>query len=441
MTLTARGEITGDAANTVAFLINASTLDARSSQSGQIRLQATGNLDVLHLLTQQGSIELTVAGNLIARDVNAAAQAVALRTPLATTVTRDANNLPLRDITSGQIVGGVVTLEAGTALRQIDTTPVAGSGIVANQLTLRSNEASALVNLNVSALDAQVLRAGALALTMIGTGTTAVDHLETLDGTITVNSSRSLDLRQIIAGRSASRTPTLATGDANNNNKLDLDELPQDISIVSSGKIQGLGAGTHVAVDAAAGGAIELRAGTGIDALRVNVAELRNVVSTQGGVSITDASPATRSLLQLTHIESSNGDVSVSSNVALDVAYVHAAAATASLQLQSTGSDLLVRSTALGGNVVAGSRVVLDAAQNLTIDPSVWIDASDSVTFRAGRTFTVPTAQYYLAPTLKVYSGESIVVNDELRVDKNGSAAAERVEMLSARDILSLIHI
>ena len=112
-------------------------------------------------------------------------------------------------------------------------------------------------------------------------------------------------------------------------------------------------------------------AGTGISGLKVNVAEIRHMATPLGAIDITDVAPTTRPLLQLTHLDAVAGSLSVTSTAALDVAYVHASAATSVMQLTSTGSDVIIRAASAGGSVATGSRVTLDAAQSTHLGNSL----------------------------------------------------------------------
>ncbi|MBF0170377.1 MAG: hypothetical protein HQK87_04705, partial [Nitrospinae bacterium] len=396
------------------FLISASTLTA-SAES--LRLANRGDLHAVNLTASAGDLQLSVDGNLVADQVSATG-AVTLRTPLVTTLTRD---LTVGTLSSG----GVLTLDAGSTIRQ-----TGAKSMTASRLNLTANESSTLIGLNVATLDARLLRVGNLDLTTTGAGTLTVERLATVDGTIALASSRNLDLRQVTSGRGASRTPTV---DVNGNGQIDLEELPLDLAITTSGAIGGLGTGTHIAVNTDAGGAIRLLAATGIGGINVDVAELRDIESTLGDIVITDVATANRRLLRVTSAEALAGNLTLTSNVTLDVLKAHAAAAGQALTLTSSAGDVLIRAASAGGDLAAGASVLLDANRTLTIDPSVWVDASQSVTFRAGTSFTVPTLHNYATPVLTVVSGEDILVNDELRVGL--TAQNTRVELRSGRDI------
>ncbi|MGI9133886.1 MAG: hypothetical protein ACR2I0_08090, partial [Rhodoferax sp.] len=146
---------------------------------------------------------------------------------------------------------GALAGQDTAALALISSLTGAGAaGLSASQLVLTANASSTLANLSVAALDARLLQTGNLALSLSGSGSTAVQRLTTQDGSITLSSTRDLTLAGVVAGRSSARTPYLPGGDTNRNGQIDVSELPLDISITSSASISGAGSGTQVSVDA-----------------------------------------------------------------------------------------------------------------------------------------------------------------------------------------------
>jgi hypothetical protein len=422
--LSARGSITGDAADSGAFLLAASTLDARSTGNGKLRLQAFGDIDATQLSTAAGSVTLQATGQVTARSATAGSgRALALASGGG------------QDVRVGALTSGALSLTADRTVTQL-----AGSAVSADRMELRTRSGVSLGALNVGTMWAAVSAAGDLSLTSTRSQALVLEHLATYDGAIAVTAAGDLAVQEMVSGRSGTRTVAPSAGAS-----LDLTAQPLDVALASGGRISGLGAGTHISTQApvftatgdrkaVAGGSLSMTAVNGIEGLVTAVAELRAVATSSGNVSLTNQADAAngRNLLRLSSVQAAAGNVTISTDAALDVRTARALGNGHALTLTSTASDVLLAS---GAAVEGGGHVTLDAAVNLTIDGSVWVDAPRSVTFRAGTSFVVPTrVAGYDTASLTVVSGESISVSGPLMINAL-AATDDRVELRSARDI------
>ncbi len=432
----------------------AGTLSVDVTGAGPIWIKNQGDLDLTHAASFDGDVTFAVTGNLIARDIVAGAtaqNAITLgTTPIA--AARDANGLALRTIQVGTLTAQTVALSAATTIAQLSA-----SSITADTLTLVSNEGIDLSGLAIGTLDARVEGVGDMTLATLADtgnvpGTLTVARLVTQDGLITLTSARNIVLQGyeadttgvisgVVAGRSADRTPQSTAA----NPVVDLADLPLDVSLTSTqGSISGTGAIPHIKVDTDTGGAIELIAAAGLLDLSVEAAELRNLRTDAGGISLTEVGSDRRTQTLLTSARADAGDITITTNEALEVLGISGQTNATSVTLTAKGGELFAKGqsgTLLTARSAAGvinatgllANVTLDAADALVIDGGLWVDARNAVTFITGADFVIPTQRGYDAVELVINSAASINATAQIRVGRD--ADTTRVEMQSGKNI------
>ncbi|WP_439104061.1 hypothetical protein, partial [Celeribacter marinus] len=457
--MAARDGVQSDQGGTHAFLLSAGTLSVDVTAAGPIWIENKGDLDLTHAATFDGDVTLRVMGNLTVRDIVAGANAqnaISLATPAPVGGSRDDADKALREIVVGSLIAQSVDMSAATVIRQL-----AASSIVADSLSLVSNEGIDLGGLAVGTIDARIEGVGDMSLATLAQSATVagdlnVTRLLTQDGLVSLTSERNIVLHGyevdtsgstpkvtsgVVAGRSADRTPQSSV----DNPVVELAELPLDISLTSTGgSISGTGAIPHVKVATDAGGAIELVAATGLIDLTVEAAELRNLRTDTGGISLTETGSQNRTQTLLTKAHVNAGDITITTAEALEVLSVSGQQNTTSVTLTSTGGELFAKGVAntlltavdSAGDVVTGGllgNVTLDAADALVIDSGLWVDAKHAVTFITGSDFVIPTQRVYDATELVINSATSINAESQIRVGRDGETT--RVEIQSGRNI------
>ncbi|NLF32133.1 MAG: hypothetical protein GX591_14760, partial [Planctomycetes bacterium] len=375
ITLTARTNIAGPGPGDSALELAAgSEVDASSTNAGNITLASPGPLTLADVDTVDGNITVTAAGALAATDVDAD-DAVAL--------TATAGDITVGSVTAGSTA--TLTATNGSILDAADdaVVDITAGGLIT--LTARTNIAgpgpgdAALELAAGSQVDASSTNAGNITLASPGPLTLA--DVDTVDGNITVTAAGALAATDVDADDAVSLTATaghITVGSVTSGSTATL--------TATNGSI--LDAADDAVVDITAGGLITLTAagdiagpGPGDSALELAAGSQVDASSTNAG-NITLASPGA---LTLTDVDTVDGNITVAAAGALAATDVDADDAVA---LTASAGDITV------GTVTAGSTVTLEATAGSILDAAndavVDIAAGGSVTLTAAGSIAGP---------------------------------------------------
>ncbi|MDB2455514.1 hypothetical protein N9W76_05165, partial [Planktomarina temperata] len=469
-TIRSSGDVIGDVAGSGAFLLNASILDAVVSGSGEMWLHngltdssEAADLQIIQATTAQNTIRLTVDGDVNASLVQAGSSALAeKRYNVSISTSLSGEGLNDSQIDFENIYGATIALNAGTTVVQGTLGELRG-----DRLNISVSQGVTLDQLNVGILDAVVANVGDMNLTAIGSGNLVLQRAVTKDGFIGIESARNIILsthseaNQVVltgleAGRSSERTAPagLDTLDADDSGVIELDELPLDVRLTTAGKVTATGSGPQIGVDTDLGGAVEIFAATGIENVVLNIAELREAKTTAGDITISISAHSNLDSVQITNVRNDDGDISIETAEAAEVAVI-SAAETGNVVVRTLSGDLTYHGAGLGGDylvrdasgaIKSNSKSVdptvadgyvqnltFDAGNSLIIGSGIWLDAVNLVRFETGANFEIPTTETYKAQTLQVVSAQNIASTKRLSVGDD--AQTTNIDINSGGDI------
>ncbi|MBV5330735.1 MAG: LEPR-XLL domain-containing protein, partial [Chlorobium sp.] len=387
--------LSGASRDGFAAITEISSLEVENSGSGGISVDNEGALTITTLATGSGAITLRNFG---------AVQATTLRTE----GTADSDDITLTTYGGGLTYTTLTTRSGG--LGDV-TLNVQGALTGAGASTLLRADTLAVegwngvqITTDINSLTMHVAKAGDVTITDQGSSGLTVTDLTIAEGDLVLTSAGNLALKNI-----------------------NLMSERSDATLSSGGAITGLanGGSANLLADT-----LTLSATSGIASLLTQTNELTSVVTTSGGIGITNLESTADDVpdLLLRQVRADGGDIAIRSNGNMSVYEVRALGTSATLALTSSTGNIVVRDpVTVGGLGVHAANIVLDAATKLDLE--VQVDATDSLIFRTGERFALATTATYSAQRITIESDDAVLMTGNL-VMGGGS-----ISITSARNI------